>query len=171
MSPRPHLRPAFFILAAFSLLPWGRPATATSVAAMTDADLVRHSAVIVEGTVIEAASAWDAAHRRIHTTVVLDVSRTLKGPDRDRLTLRTLGGRVGNTVAQVVGAPGFTPGEEVILFVHDETDELPVTGLFQGKLTLAFDSARGERVVVERGIGVERFAGEIARMAREGGER
>lgn len=147
---------------------------ATSVARLSDAELVRHSSSIVEGRVTGVRSEWNASRTQIHTIVTLRVTGSLKGGALagEQVVLRLLGGRVGDTVAELVGGPKFAVDEDVIVFIDRQAVELmPITGLFQGKFTVATDPASGQRTVSGRRGTRDAFVGDIARIvaSQEGG--
>jgi hypothetical protein len=147
-------------------------ALATSVIKLSDEALAYKSSRIVEGTVAGVSSAWNTDHTQIHTTVTFNVASTMKGtaPAHGRLTLHLLGGRVGRKVMSLVGGPTFKEGEDVILFIDSTAPDLmPITGLFQGKFTVARDSVTGERIIVERGEPVAAFRERITRYISENG--
>jgi hypothetical protein len=101
---------------------------------------------IVVADVLSVASTWDDAHRNIHTTVEIGVRERWKGdvPGNGRMTLRQLGGTVGDIEMSVVGAAKFVPGERTLLFLHRSQ----VVGMAQGKRNLRWESA-GRRWIVE----------------------
>lgn len=94
---------------------------------------------IVVADVVSIASAWDAAHRNIHTTVELAVRESWKGdvPGDGRLTLRQLGGTVGEIEMSVLGAAQFVPGERALLFLRRQG----LVGMAQGKRSLRWEAA------------------------------
>lgn len=141
------------VLICLSLILWGTAASGTSVDVMSDDDLVKLATNVVEGTVTDIRSDWNAEGNMIYTTVTLAGVTTLKGThSRDTLELRFLGGRVGDVVAEAVGDPNFSVGEEVVLFLADDlTMASPVIGLFQGKVTIEPEPISGLRMAVGRG--------------------
>jgi len=151
------------------------PALSTSVVKLDDESLVMLSSTIVEGRVTNVSSAWNGDHTQIITTVTVKVNRSLKGgtPANGVLTLRLLGGRVGDIVMQLVGGPTFETDEDVILFVKgDGSGQMPITGLDQGKFTLTTDATTGQRMVSERGVTRDTFLQNIGNLVteQEGGQ-
>jgi hypothetical protein len=148
-------------------------AHATSVVRLNDQQLVGLSTLIVEGRVVEMRSEWNANRTQIHTLVTLQVNQTLKGTKSTTgsLTVRMLGGRVGDIVQQLVDAPTFSIDEEVIVFFErDPSNPVSIAGFNQGKMTVVSDAATGRRVIAERGIPHDEFVDSIARLvATEGG--
>jgi hypothetical protein len=94
---------------------------------------------IVVADVLRTASDWDAAHRTIHTTIDIMVRDSWKGPPpaNGRITLRQLGGRVGDIEMSVHGMATFAAGERVLLFLERSR----VVGMAQGKRTLRWSDA------------------------------
>ena len=145
-------------------------AFATSVVKLTDQQMVRLSSVVAEGRVIEVRSGWSPDRTQIFTTVTIEVTGTLKGarPQNGRLVVNMLGGRVGDTVMELVGQPTFTTGENVIVFLDAARPQYtPITGLNQGKLTVSPDPVTGSLDVVDRGVSREEFVRGILRIVTE----
>jgi hypothetical protein len=163
---------AAMLLLAVTAFP--HTSTATSVRQMSDAELVRSSSSIIEGRVTGVRSEWNTGRTQIHTIVTIRVANSLKGSAAagEQVVLRLLGGRVGDTVAELVGGPQFTVDEDVIVFLDSgAVDLMPVTGLFQGKFTVATDPNSGVRMVSGRPATRDAFVGDIARIvtSQEGG--
>lgn len=155
-----------WLSAAFGL------ARAATVVRLNDEQLVGISTLIVEGRVVAMQSAWNADRTQIHTLITLDVGQTLKGKTSSPATFafRMLGGRVGDIVQQLDGAPAFSIDEDVIVFFErDPSNPISITGLSQGKMTIVTD-ASGRRIVAERGIPRDEFVDSVAHLvATEGG--
>jgi hypothetical protein len=120
-------------------------AHATTVVPVHEADLVVHAVAIVVGevTAIEGVKAQDG---QVFTHVTIAVDDVLHGdvPPGD-LTIRQVGGVVGDTVAWIEGSPEFVRGERVLVFLRESRDgTLRVAHLYQGKFTLLADAATGE---------------------------
>jgi hypothetical protein len=109
------------------------PATATTLVPMSDADLVRTSAVIVVGTVrrIETQALRDG---RLVTEVTVAVDDAVKGRLASRRIVATQpGGRVPGRLAWVDGNPELARGERVVLFLQRMRDgRLRTNGLALG---------------------------------------
>lgn len=117
-------------------------ANASTVGKMTLGQMVSGSKEIVRGTVTHVSSEWNEDNTQIHTTVELFVSDVAKGNTRETeiLTLRMLGGRIGDLAMIIVGSPVFAMGEDVILFLRDPESLSPILGLHQGKLKIEEDA-------------------------------
>lgn len=99
------------------------PAEATVVGPLPDAMLTAHARVIVIGRVVGISSHWDAGQGQILTDIRISLDEVLKGPaPGPELTIRQLGGRVGDLESQVEGSPAFGLGERVLLFLSTRRD-------------------------------------------------
>lgn len=81
----------------------------------------------------------------IYSTITVQVYEYLKNPQPTKeLTIKSLGGRIGNTVLVAEDAPQFTAGEKVLLFLgFDYKKELVVYAGDYGKFSLEGDVAIG----------------------------
>lgn len=87
----------------------------------------------------------------IATRIVVDVEQVLKGTAGPAVTLVQPGGERGGVVATVGGAPSFTAGEHVLLFLTRRPDgALRVAHLYQGKFSIEADPATGASRVLRR---------------------
>jgi hypothetical protein len=147
-------------------------AQASLLRAMSVAELVSHSDTIVVGTVVAVHAAWDAQHRKILSTIEVEVQESWKGPasDSHRVTIVQPGGSVGEIEMTVQGMPSFAVGESSLVFLRGQ-HRFQVVGMSQGKRSLAWDSV-GKRWLVESpdatGV-VELGKGSILRQAKRRG--
>ena len=117
------------------------PASATTVKQMTLRDLAKHSNAIVLAQVEDASARYES-NKEIYTYVTLRVLEPVKGPKADAIiTIRQLGGVVGDIASVVPGTPTFRKGEEVVVFLtkNDASGHPWVMGLQQGKYTVSAD--------------------------------
>ena len=146
------------------------PVHATSVVKLNDEQLVQLSSTVAEGRVTSVRSEWNANHTQIFTSVTIQVSSQIKGttPRSGFLVVRLLGGRVGDVVMELIDQPTFTVDEDVIVFLDATSPQYtPITGLYQGKLTVAPDPATGSPTVIDRGVSREAFVRDISRIVAE----
>lgn len=135
----PTTRLRFLTTLLVVLVPWLLVpiASASTVKVLTLEELTARSSVVLSGTVKHVISVWATDGSDIFTYVTLGVERTLKGRvERPAAhTIRVRGGRVGGILSVVKGAPTFTRGEQVVLFLTPPDREgFPrVLGLAQGK--------------------------------------
>jgi len=130
----------FLVVAIAALaLVGAQAAFATSVLKFSLQELTKKSDSIVMARVDDAVSSWDAAHKEIYTFYTLSVLQGVKGnKGATTITLRELGGTVGNISSIVPGMPSFQKGEEVVVFLtqKDAAGYPWVMGLQQGKYTV-----------------------------------
>ena len=107
-------------------------ARATTIVMPTDEQLVAKSPVIVSGLVLSTNPAL--VDGTIWTETRIAVSRAIKGQTASTITVRELGGIEGDHVTKIYGAPEFTPGERVLLFLTPAAGgAYRVMDLFTGK--------------------------------------
>ncbi|HEV7764744.1 MAG TPA: PKD domain-containing protein [Thermoanaerobaculia bacterium] len=109
-------------------------AHATTIVLPSDEQLIAKTPVIVDGTVL-STTAVDR-DGTIWTDTVVEVARALKGDVADAITIREIGGAIDERITKLYGAPEFTAGERVLLFL----DESPRGGyrtvdLYVGKFS------------------------------------
>lgn len=126
-------------------------AGATTVQKFTVSDLAKKSESIVLARVEDETARMEPGSKEIYTYVTLRVLEGVKGskksdnakkPNAEELvTIRQLGGSVGNLISIVPGMPTFRKGEEVVVFLSaKDRDGYPwVMGLQQGKYTVTTD--------------------------------
>jgi hypothetical protein len=119
------------------------PLSATVYLPAEFTDMVTTSAFIVHGRVVDVHSQPTADRRSIATLVTVDVADALKGQVGESITFRVPGGTVGRYRRIIVGAPSFTEGEEVVLFLTSRGPSVPYPfGLSQGVYRVSRASGR-----------------------------
>ena len=116
-------------------------ASATTVKQMSLRDLAKKSDAIVLAHVEDASARYES-NKEIYTYITLRVLEPVKGPKADAIiTIRQLGGVVGDIASIVPGTPTFKRGEEVVVFLtkNDASGHPWVMGLQQGKYTVSAD--------------------------------
>jgi hypothetical protein len=115
--------------------------TATTAVMLTDGDLIASARVILIGDVQSVKAQWDAEHQTINTYVKVNVTRLLKGELQNQtIVFKQLGGRIGDEATVIFGAPEYTAGQQVLLFLDTRDDgTLRVAHLFQGKYDVVND--------------------------------
>jgi hypothetical protein len=115
----------------------GDLASATTLVPAEFGQMARESEVIVHGTVISVQGQL-GPQRMIETLVTLQVAETLKGMPAAQTTFRVPGGRLGRYRRVMVGAPQFTAGDEVFLFLKGRAPAMAMPyGLSQGVYRVA----------------------------------
>jgi hypothetical protein len=87
--------------------------------------------------------------KEIYTFVTFDQVESLSGSyAAPTLTLRFLGGQVGNDFVHVSGSPEFQVGQNVVAFVHGNGRYMvPLVGWTQGVFRVTRDPGTGQQVV------------------------
>lgn len=162
----------------------GSSALATSVLKMSLRDLAKNSESIVLARVEDASARYDA-NKEIYTYITLRVLDPVKGmkaehsngknatPDQ-LITIRQIGGIVGNIASVVPGMPKFTKGEEVVVFLSkkDSAGYPWVMGLQQGKYSVVTDDQGMRHVKNElEDLGLLNSDGSMAQAQAKTGER
>jgi hypothetical protein len=148
-------RPKLFSLAATLAVAFTLstvPARASMVLALDLAALTSRAERVVVGEVLSVRSDWDAEHRKIYSTIEVQVAETWKGeaPRDGRVVIKQAGGTVGDIEMHVHGMPRFTAGDRAVLFLRGSMAQAAVVGLGQGMRPLRFD-AQARRWMVEDG--------------------
>lgn len=109
-------------------------ASATTIVLPTDEQLVVKSPVIVEGTVISTGPVQQG--NAIWTETKLAIDRTIKGNVSGVVTIREIGGEIGDHITKVWGAPVYTVGERVLVFLtKSPRGDYQTTDLLVGKFS------------------------------------
>jgi hypothetical protein len=104
----------------------------------------RRATDVFVGTVKSTRAGWDKDHRIIETRVRIRVERRVKGARGRTVTVVVPGGIVGEIGMRRPGAAVFKAGERILLLAAPRpSGELRPVGLFQGKLRIRRDAARG----------------------------
>jgi hypothetical protein len=133
---------------------------------LTDEQLVSRSTFIVRGIVPNMTSAWNIDATQVTTTIEVDIENTLKGTPPSPIQLHLLGGTADSITMNVYEAPSFTGGEEVILFLRENTEGFfPITGSEEGKLLVFLDPMTNVKMVTGPGrspVPLSQFESDIA---------
>ena len=160
---RPGLRAAALVL----LGPLGaRIAAATTYRPITDAELIRSSAVVVRGTVADARVEKGAVG--FVTVYRFRVAETWKGGSAPDIEILIPGGTDGTRGTAVWGMPEFRAGDEEVLFLNAGRDgRFRVSELLLGAFEVVEDTA-GKRFAMRTRIAL----GDVgyARAGRGSGE-
>ena len=106
---------------------------ATTILPVDFESMVTASPLIVHGTVVDVRAQSTAGRRTIESIVTIDVIDSLKGPGVERVVVRVPNGQLGRYRRITVGAPEFSPGDEVVLFLDGRPPFVPMPfGLNQG---------------------------------------
>lgn len=124
------------------------PAGASTFLKMTQKDLVRDSAAVVKGQVIQVNSFWNAEGTAIVTEAMVKVDEAFLGAPDSVVLVKTFGGEVNGYYVEAHGFPKFTVNEKVLLFLEAEQDGVArVAGYQQGQFRVVQDKAGVEYAV------------------------
>lgn len=119
--------------AAVLVIAFATSARATVVVPADLGELSRDARAIARGRVAAVTGRWTDDRRTIETIVTLEVDRYLKGSLGGTLEFRVPGGELGRYRSVVVGAPGFSVGDRVIVFLGAKGPMVPyIVGFNQG---------------------------------------
>jgi hypothetical protein len=127
---------------ALVLLAVAGQAVASLAVPATVEDLARTSDAVVRGRVSKITARWSSDGRRILTYIEVETSSVWQGSAPSHLTVVAPGGVVGNIGQHVDGAPEFSQGEEVVLFLGKLGKAFRVRGLAQGKFSVVNEKAQ-----------------------------
>jgi hypothetical protein len=127
--------------AVFVVAVWATAASisvqATTVLPADLSDLVRDAHAVAQGQVVAIDAAWTSDHRAIETLVTLRADAYLKGQLGPTLQFRVPGGRLGRFDSVMIGAPTFSVGQNVVVFLGARGPSVPyLLGLGQGVFRL-----------------------------------
>ena len=122
-------------------------ARGTTLTRMSVEGMTSVAGYVVLGTCLWVESHWTEDGKQILTYITLTNTQSLKGNIQGDVTFVQLGGRVGNQVMKIVGAPTFELGEEMIVFLTEMpsstrlvySTDLWLLGLEQGKWKIVRD--------------------------------
>lgn len=126
----------------------------------TTLDIARNSENIVVAKCISSESRWNEQGSLIFTYVTFQVQDTVHGEMKDEnLTLRFLGGRVGDTVQYVADMPEFYESEEVMLFLgpKNRSGYQTLSSIQSGVLRVKTDSETGNRLITTPTTGIPMY--------------
>ncbi|MFT5432623.1 MAG: hypothetical protein ACI9OJ_003325 [Myxococcota bacterium] len=116
--------------------------SATTIRSMSTFEMVAESAVIIRGTVEAQRGLFNADMSRIYTDSTVLVTRVIAGKGvgsttrSKRISVRQIGGRVGEVSMTVPGVARLAPGEDVVLFLRTDGTRHYLVGMSQGKFSL-----------------------------------
>ncbi len=108
-------------------------AAATTVRSFSLHQLFREADHVVVGKVVSQRSFWNEAHDTIYTDYTVAIEATEKGAKVDSLTVRLMGGTVGEMSLSVSGNAVLDKGERVLLVLRDQVEFHTLVGMSQGK--------------------------------------
>lgn len=143
-----------------SLLLLATPATATVLLPADFSTVVTGADLIVAGRVVDVRAQLADGARTIESVVTVAVQESVKGMTGSQVTFRVPNGQLGRYRRVTVGAPEFSEGDRVVVFLRGRGPDLPTLfGLSQGVYRVMGDGATAivtPPAVLARGVGAER---------------
>ncbi len=127
-----QIRAGLFLLAG--LLCLVHAAVPLTVERISLERLTRSSQLIIRGNVLRSVSRWE--DRNIYTYTTVRVLESLKGEAQPEITVKQMGGTVGEISEVISGAPELENGEEVVLFLVDWRDHYWIHSIVLGKFSV-----------------------------------
>ena len=119
-------------------------ADATTLVPADLGELARDAGAIVRGRVTETAVQWTGDRRSIETVVTIETEASLKGSLGASVRFVVPGGSLGRYRRILVGAPEFSVGQHVVVFLGWRGPSFPyLLGLGQGVFRVEADRDRG----------------------------
>jgi hypothetical protein len=123
-------------------------AGATTIERMSLAKMAQVAPVIVHARCSGNAVVRDAGE--IWTLSSFDVEDTWRGETPERITVRLLGGSMGDITSRVSGVPRFRTGEDVVLFLEPtKRGDFSVVSWEQGTFRVQRDASGSEEFVTQ----------------------
>ena len=123
-------------------------ANATTLARMGFEELVRQATAVARLRCLGFESRWE--NGEIWTDTRFEVIEQNKGLLPGLITVRTLGGTVGNLHSRIADVPSFRPGEEAYVFLWGrEGQPFRVLGWAQGTFRITRDARTGMETVTQ----------------------
>jgi hypothetical protein len=136
-------------------------ALAATVQRLDFAGLTHLSTHVVTGRVLSSAPQWTADGAAVVTLHQIAVAAAWKGEAGDTLAVRTPGGRMGDYVMIMPGAPELQDGDTVLLFLErNDAGSFDVVSLAQGSFRVA--TAPDGTFVVTRDAGAQHLVAPAA---------
>ncbi|MGB5287856.1 MAG: hypothetical protein WBQ32_13545 [Ignavibacteriaceae bacterium] len=112
-------------------------------------DLSKGADIVLTGKVIEQASGWNENKTRIYTQAIIQVDEYIKGKGTgNTVTVKYLGGEVGDVGEMYSHMPRFEDKEEVLVFLKkdEKSTDYKVFNGENGKISVINDPKTGEKV-------------------------
>lgn len=133
----------FLLFAALLVCP---SAGATTFARMSVTEMTHAAPVIVRARCVANMVGWEEGE--IWTFTEFEIQETWRGTAPARITVRLLGGTLGNITSTVSGVPRFRSGEEVVLFLQPALrGNFSIVSWQQGTFRIHRDQRSNEEVV------------------------
>ena len=138
-------------------------------------DIANRAQYVVVGRIISSESKWDDQKAFIFTYTTFSTDQYIKGDGLgDEVTLRIVGGQVGDQILQVPDRPEFNEGQEVVLFLNAKNKYgfYNLSSLMNGVLRIQTDEITGKKILITPTTGIEIFkkntTKSISQLTRDG---
>jgi hypothetical protein len=160
-----RIRSAVFLAAI--LLVAQSAARSTTLLRMSLGQISQTAQTIVRARCTGSTTGWDAGE--IWTFSSFEVREVWRGSPAAQITVRLLGGRVGNLTSSVSGVPRFQAGEDVVLFLErTPRGDFSVVSWEQGTFRIRRAGAQGPESVTQDTAAFSTFDPETRRFEAEG---
>lgn len=146
---------ALSVLALVALL--AVPASASTFVNMSQHEMLRASAAVIEGQVLEVHSFWNDERTVIFTEALVQVREEVVGKTNATVVrVRTAGGTVNGYRIEAAGFPQFNRGQNTLLFLQPaEAGVYQVVGYRLGQYRITRDRQGAELAVPTLEAGVQ----------------
>jgi len=142
-------------------------ANATTLARLRFEELAKQATAVARLRCLGAASRWE--DREIWTETLFEVVESNKGLLPGLVSVRTMGGSVGNLHSRIEEVPSFHVGEEAYVFLWGREDEpYRVLGWSQGTFRIARNARTGVETVTQDSAGAPVFDPRTRKFLRGG---
>lgn len=126
--------------------------SATMLRKLSEKQLAKQAQTILIGTCTSIKSEWNEERTKIFTYITVLPKNYLKGDGNSaEITIRQLGGIVGDVGMHVDKTSVFEEGDEVLVFLKmGPKGYQRVVGLMQGKFTIQHDEETGRKTIVRK---------------------
>lgn len=136
------------------------PAAATVLLPADFTTVVTGADLIVAGRVVDVRAQIADGQRTIESVVTLSVQAAVKGTTGSTVSFRVPNGQLGRYRRVTVGAPEFSEGDQVVVFLRGRGPAIPTLfGLSQGVYRVVGEGAAAmvtPPAVLARGLAAER---------------
>lgn len=112
------------------------PVYGTLVPRLSFEELVGQSAVVAHGRVASIRVVWDAGRENIWTHYQIVLDEALKGSPGRTVEIQEPGGELDGIRMEIIGAPRYELGEEVVVFAEPTPAGLRTCGWGQGRFVV-----------------------------------
>jgi len=123
-------------------------------------NIAKKSDYIVVARCTSSESKWDERKAFIFTYTTFSIDEYIKGDDLgEEITLRIIGGQVGDQILKFPDKPDFTEGQDVVLFLGPKNKYgfYNLKSLMNGVLRIEIDETTGEKLITTPISGIKMF--------------